>query len=531
MTPRTHPVVATALLGALAWCGAPPAAAQISFANLAELRAGEDPDSGGLDGPANRFTRYEQFDFDSTHGPLRLGFRFESYAPSDRATAELNYDRFTRRFAAWQGRHYTVTAGNYEATFGRGLVLRAFALPGVIREERGTPQFGDQRDLDGVRADVRAENGWGALEATVLQGRPRYSDEPPTATRTGSVEGAASVVSRGAVRAGAHYVRVDSQQPTSAGNTIEAGGGFVQIGFDPWLRRAGWERLSLDTYFEAARAVGLGLPGAISSEKLDRNHGRAVYGSQTVTVEDVLPGLHWGASYEFKDYQNFQLGVNEPPMLVREHAFALLNRTTHVVQALQERGHQVSTRADWRNRIDATANWSQADNRDAHEFHETSGELGLHWRARSLSLFGATGADASESVRDRKTVGAFAQVPLTGAHSVELEAGRQRAERGVPGTTSRFEDRSLSITYALAGRGSIAYVRQTTDDPDTATDPVTGQVSRREFDSLNAAVTLGSHHELGLFWGRRRGGLACTAGTCYKVRSFDGVSARLTSRF
>ena len=519
------------LLAAAALCTAGQASAQISFANLAELRVGEDPDAGGLDGPANRFSRYEQFDFDSTHGPLHLGFRFESYVPSDRSTPEFNYDRFTRRFATWRGKSYAVTAGNYEATFGRGLVLRTFALPGVIREERGTPQFGDSRDLDGVRAEVRAENHHGALEFSVLQGRPRYSDETPTVPRSGSVEGAAGVASRGPARAGAHYVRIDSQTAASPGNTIETGGGFVQIGFDPWLQRAGWNWLSLDTYAEAGRAVGLGLPAAISSEKLDRNHGRAVYVSQTLTVDEVLPEVSWGASYEFKDYQNFQLGVNEPPMLVREHSFSLLNRTTHVVQLLQERGHQVESRLDWRQTLDATVNWSQADNRDGLEFRETYGELGVHWQARSMVLFAATADDGIESVRNRNTLGAYVQVPLADGHSAELELGRQRAERGVPGTVSNFEDRSFSVTYGLAGRGALAYVRQTTDDPDEATDPVTGQVSRREYDSVNASLTLGAHHELAMFWGRRRGGLACTAGTCYKVRPFDGVSARLTSRF
>ena len=128
-----------AILAAAVFGAGAPVRAQISFANLAELRVGQDPDSGGLDGPANRFSRYEQFDLDSTHGPLRLGLRFESYTPSDRNTPEFNYDRFTRRFATWQGHNYSATAGNFEATFGRGVVLRAFALPGVIREERGTP--------------------------------------------------------------------------------------------------------------------------------------------------------------------------------------------------------------------------------------------------------------------------------------------------------------------------------------------------------------------------------------------------------
>jgi len=34
-----------------------------------------------------------------------------------------------------------------------------------------------------------------------------------------------------------------------------------------------------------------------------------------------------------------------------------------------------------------------------------------------------------------------------------------------------------------------------------------------------------------LFLGKRRGGLACTAGTCYQVQPFEGVELRLVSRF
>jgi len=34
-----------------------------------------------------------------------------------------------------------------------------------------------------------------------------------------------------------------------------------------------------------------------------------------------------------------------------------------------------------------------------------------------------------------------------------------------------------------------------------------------------------------LFVGKRRGGLACTAGTCYQVQPFEGAELRLVSRF
>ena len=187
------------------------------------------------------------------------------------------------------GPTYAATAGNFEATFGRGLVLRAFALPGVIREERGTPQYGDLRDLDGVRAEVRVESGRGNLEATVLQGRPRYSDETPTTPRHGSVEGAASVSSRGTVRAGAHYVRIDSQLDADPGNTIEVGGGFVQVGFDRGCGAPAGTACRSTPIVEAAGATGLGLPPAGQQrEARPRPRPRRVRVADRA-VDDVLP--------------------------------------------------------------------------------------------------------------------------------------------------------------------------------------------------------------------------------------------------
>ena len=51
-------------------------------------------------------------------------------------------------------------------------------------------------------------------------------------------------------------------------------------------------------------------------------------------------------SAEWKDYQRFRLGTNDPPSLVREHTFALLNRATHVLMADDEHGFQVEAASD-----------------------------------------------------------------------------------------------------------------------------------------------------------------------------------------
>lgn len=55
-------------------------------------------------------------------------------------------------------------------------------------------------------------------------------------------------------------------------------------------------------------------------------------------------------------------------------------------------------------------------------------------------------------------------------------------------------------------------------------DPVTfvsGVVSARPAERHPAALTVG----------KRRGGLACTAGACYTVEPFSGAEPRLTTRF
>lgn len=500
------------------------AAGQFGLTNLAEVRVGRDPFDPFPGVPASRFSRFDQFSLDYARDMLRLGFRHESYVPSD--ASGLEYNAFVRRYAGWSSGRFEAVLGNYEAIFGRGLVLRAFELPGVVREEVGTPQFGDSRDLDGLRFDAHGPR----YSITALQGKPRRADEPPTFDRRGSVEGATAGfrITEG-LHAGGHYLRFDAQSP-APGERTEVGGGFAQVGWEPWLERAGVEGLSLDTYVEYARATGLDIPAAVRSPNVEADAGYALYGSQGLFLE-VLPGLRWGLSYEYKDYQHFELGVNEPPTLVREHSFALLNRTTHVLLPLQEEGYQIESKMNFRRRFDLTLNWSRAENGRSRQFRERYAELSAHVRGSTWTIFADEQSDGVESIADRDTYGGYGLVPFSGAHAVEIEVETQDVVRDLGASEIAFEDRYASLGYSWAGMFSLAFVRQTTTDPDEATDPVTQDIDRRTFDSITGSAQIGSHHELTLFWGRRRGGLACVAGTCYRVRAFDGVLARLITRF
>jgi hypothetical protein len=503
----------------------PLAALEVHVANLAEGRRGEDPDDPFPGVTSRRLTFFDQLDLEAAHGAWRAGLRAEAYRSSQEPQHDVT--ALSRRHAEWVSPHLELRAGHFEALFGRGLLLRAFALPGVVREELGTPQFGDARDLDGAR--LRAHGA--RFDVVALYGAPRRADEPPGEPRRGDVAGglAALDIVPG-LRLGAEATRTTA--PGAGGRPgpeIEAGGGFVQLGFDAWLRRAGLERLSADMWVEYVAARGLQLTPETTSPKSAPDRGTGLYASQSLFVRDLLPGLRWGTSIELASYHNLDLDVNEPPALVREHPWALLNRRTHVTQAIQQQSWQVETHLDWGS-LALTLNASRAENRRSRQFRERYVELAGAWRGARLAVFADRAQDESADLAALRTFGGGLTLPLGGPHAVEIDIESQRGERELGVVDGRFTDRHASLAWSWANRFTLAAVHQSTDDPLEAEDAA-GRVHRRRFDALHASVPVGRHHELLVSWGRRRGGLACTAGTCYKVRAFDGMLARVVTRY
>lgn len=88
-------------------------------------------------------------------------------------------------------------------------------------------------------------------------------------------------------------------------------------------------------------------------------------------------------------------------------------------------------------------------------------------------------------------------------------------------------------TVPRAGCGSLTLVVELSDDPDQTDDPATLEIEteRRTWLGITGTATLTDRHELIVFAGKRRGGTACTSGTCYLVPDFEGVEMRLASRF
>lgn len=515
MSRRLHPVVILAL-----WLAPGVAAAQPSVTNLLEAQSGNVPFAE----PRNRTDLYDQLQLEYGFASGRVGVRLEQDRNSEDRYA---YEALTQRWAEWADERLRVRVGHFYTILGRGLVHRSFELPAVVLDQPGVrSRYGPSRDVDGVLLD----GTWGPLSGRLIGGAPNsgeYSAAPENELfglqrYTGTLSGGqlAATVWREA-RVGATYLRTSN----GLGTQRELGSGFLEL--DP-LRLAGVTSAALPLYVEYAQA-----DRPFTDWWALRTGARdtfALYAGANLLAGDLTLSAEW------KDYREFRLGLNDPPSLVREHALTLLNRATHVLNAGRERGFQLEGSWTVRPWGAITANFSRSDGRGDRfderylELHATP-EAGRVWEA---TVFWDEGRDDFSAVSDRRIVGASGTWRVTTRWAVAADVQRQEATRERVGLPSiAFGDQYVALTGSRAGWGSAtAQWERSTDplqeDPALAAD---ARVDPRRFLAGVLRATLSEHHEATLFVGQRRGGRACTGGTCYDVPPFRGAELRLLTRF
>jgi len=494
--------------------------AQPAVTNLLEAQSG----NAAFVEPRNRTDLYDQLQVEYGFPSVRVGVRFEQNRNSE---DRFDYDALTQRWADWSDERLRVRVGNFYTILGRGLIHRSFELPAVVLDQPGLrSRYGASRDVDGVLV----EGAWGPVAGRLLGGTPNsgeYSAAPENEQfglerYTGTLSGGqiAATVWREA-RLGAAYLRSSN----GLGVQRELGSGFVEL--DP-LRLAGLTSAALPIYVEYAQA--------------DRPFGDW-WGLRTGERDTFA--LYAGAnllagalalSAEWKDYREFRLGINDPPSLVREHSQALLNRATHVLNAGRERGFQLEGSWTVRRWGTVTANFSRSDGR-GDRFDERYFELhaapdgGRVWEA---TAFWDEGEDGFSSIADRRIYGAGGTWRVNALLAVSADVQRQEATREFTSLPQvYFADHSTAVTVSQAALGSATLASEwSTDplqeDPALATD---ARIDPRRFMAGILTATISGRHEATLFVGQRRGGRACTGGTCYEVRPFRGTELRLVTRF
>jgi hypothetical protein len=491
------------------------AGAQIAGANLLLGQVGNYP--GYL--PRNRQDLYDQLNLSCGFGTGQIALRFET----SRNSEELyTYEGVTQRWAEWSDAGVRLRVGNFYTLLGRGLIHRSFELPGVVLDQIGIrSRYAFSREMDGALAEARAgpvsallfsgtaNTGQNSLAAEKL-GLPRYLGQVSGAQIAGAI--------RPEARIGAAYLRSNSGSIAE-----ELASGFLDL--EP-LSVLGVKSVALPLYFEYAQADG----SFDDWWKLRRNAAvpHALYGSAGVVAGRL------GVSAEWKDYAQFRKGINDPPPLVRETGYALLNRDTHVLDAGRETGYQYEVSYAPIEPLTITANLSRANGVPVNRYREKFAELrlALHGRPlRDLSVFADGLEDRVSSLKDGVTVGAAGTVGWLTAWSSRLDVERQSAVHpGLFMPDQRYQNLYVSLNTARAGWGSVALIWDRTSDP-----LVRSVFSRGgaylHLVSAVVAARLGERTDVTLTAGRQRGGRACTAGTCYEVQPFEGAELRWVGRF
>ena len=478
------------------------AQATLGGSNMAEFQLGNIPGEK----PSNLTSLYDQLNLSYSWKDLGLKTRIEQFYPS--IGDDRDYTRLSQYRLNYTGEKVHITVGDFYSTLGRGLLLRTYEIPGSIWETRGyRVRYGFYRDIQGFEAGYRFKN----LEIKAVRGKVLDVALPPTLDndaqrRPDLVEGGEVSYRFAGQKLGGIYMR-NTHASVSTGYASLYYDGHILQDFSLYGEFA--TRVDSLSYFSAPH----------------HSAGYAAYGSISYTHSRL------GINFEVKDYTNFSLGagINDPPSLVKEHSYRLLNRSTHVPVLSDESGYQADVYYRFENNSFLTFNHSSAKNElssgKAPVFREVFADYQFNVSDKvSSHVYADYATDPLVNEMNRYS-GGFVLDVQHGRYNSNIETGLQHIER-ITNRTDRFINAYLSYTLSATSKYSASLVTEYTGDPIHLEDGKSYNI----YPSLNLQYRPDAKNKILLFVGKRRGGPACNSGVCYDVLDFEGLEIRLSTR-
>ncbi len=488
----------------LLWGG--HAHAQLSFSNLLEYQLGNLP----YERPRDLSTAYNQLNLSYRYRYLKAFVKFESFTHQE---AVQDYYQFTQRGVRVGNDRLAFTAGNFYEILGRGLLLRSYEIPGTLREDVGLRvRQGFYRDIEGFLLKYQSR----AVELKALRGRPLYNSFPPTFEREArrpslldGVEASVRVVKD--LTLGSAYLRNDRDDKISKYSTV-----FLNANLP----------FALQIYSEFAQQL------RPEQDLFDFSEGssHAFYASANYVAGPL------GLSVEAKDYNDFVLLFNDPPQLIKEHPYVVLNRSTHLLEPDNESGWQAEAFLRFNAGHQLTLNATQAQNElfgRRTVFKELFAEFEYKIdEATALKVFADRSRDPFKLEEKRNAAGFYFDKEWPQQWGTILDVEYQTFERSFA-PHENVKNYIVSFTLSRAPRFSAGALWERTTDVQLADNPVTDRIETKPRHWLGGTLgyKLNNQHFVNAFLGKRRGGPACTAGICYEVLDFEGLEVRWTSNF
>lgn len=470
--------------------------AQIGVSNLMEFQHGQLPTDTG-----DYFsTFYDKATVDYSQGNYLAGISLEQFHSPFQ---DRNYTQLSQYRIQYAGNGIDLKLGNFYETIGRGLLLRSFEIPGALLEDRGyrSKQY-FHRDILGFSAGYRYKN----IGVKGIYGRPLSNTLPPVFTlderRPDLIESVVVDYSFLKQTISSAYLihKQENVDEMNQYSTIKLEGNIL----DDWSYYVEWaQKINKTQWFDF-------------SYRTDH----AFYSGINYTFGSL------GVSLEYKNYKNFLLGsgFNEPPALVKEHSYRLLNRSTHVLQPQDEKGFQFESFYTFDNGDMLTLNATHAENNFLKKtlfqeyFVEFSTEM---FSAHPLKLFVDLSQDPFNLRENIISTGYHTSIILTNNRELHSEVEYQTYKYN----QSNVNNFLLILGYTFNHRATANFVVETSNDP------LLTEKEKKWWLGFNGRYRIHQNHTIQIFGGQRRGGPACSAGVCYEVLDFEGVELRWISRF
>lgn len=465
---------------------------QFNGNNLVESQLGQLPND-----TSNIATIYARTTANYKHKSFKASGTVEQfYSPRNGST----YFRLSQFSLQYKKKPLDIKIGNFYETIGRGSLVRSFEVPGAVLEDlsfRSRHYF--NRNILGLNAKYRYK-GW---NTSLLIGSPLNFVFPPTLGRD----------VRRTDRIAALYTDYNFK-----GQTIGAAAMKHQNpGTDDFYfmtTASGNITPSLSYFTEVAKNVS-----DFQLNDFSRASSYVIYANLNYSIGS------FGVSAEYKKYNNFSLGagINEPPALVKEHTSRVLNRSTHVLQPLNESGYQIEAFYTFEDLSSLTFNNTLAINDfgERTAFREFYLQYDFSYKeTNDFKLFADFAQDPFKLEKNRISAGASADVKLTKELALNGEYEYQRFNR----LGQNFLNNVLvaGVTYKKTVASIIA---------ETSNDSFLVEENTKLWLGLNLKYNINRSNSILIFAGERRGGPACNAGVCYEVLDFKGLELRMTNRF
>lgn len=478
---------------------------QFSGNNLAEYQFGNIPGAE----PFNVHSIYDQLNLEYKLKSFKISTRLENYYSTD--TARSHYTKLTQYTLSYRKKGVNVRLGNFYETLGKGLLYRGYEIKNSIYEDQiYRVKQGFYRDLLGAAGSYSHR----IFDVKGIYGKSLINDLPPNASDNRLDEVGAGEVNVRFLNQRVGIIYLNNRNEFENSNYLSAllGGTIFE---------------KFDYYGEFAHRVG----------EDNQFLGLSEEDSYGAYLSLGYSDTGFGVSFELKDYHNMVIGsgISDPPTLVKEHSYRLLNRSTHVPFYFDESGMQIEMFIVPSDDQLLTLNHSRSKN-VVGETRFNSAEYFVEWQVTlksrdQLKLFADYSYDEVLFENARYAGGIYYTHPLKGNWSYSIETEFQHLERTFD-ETDAFQNIYTGLILNNSTKFSAALVWEFSNDTKFTDVPSTGEVEdAQHYPGVYLSYKPNRKNTIQLFGGKRRGGPACTAGICYEVLDFKGVELRWAIKF